>query len=189
MKITVALNQKSIKEAIKRLENAKKQLNNEMLKEFYLKCYEYFVGRANYVYLAQSDISDLVIAEIQSSWTYDLIPNGIKITNFADKAVYVEFGVGVVGEENKHSNADNAGYEYNISSSKKLADGSWIFRAYEDELDIPQSAIVASNYTANGRLRILTLGTKGVMYAFNALEDLRLEMPKIWKEIKVKYWG
>lgn len=188
MKITVGLNQKSVKNAINALKNAKKQLQGEMLDEFYKECYNYFVGRANY-HLLSSGIGDLVIAEIQSSWRYERTVNGAKFTNDAEKAVYVEFGVGLIGSESKHPNATATGYEYNVPSQSKLADGSWVFRSYEDELDIPQNAITSRDFTADGRLRILTSGTKGCFYAFNALEDLRLVYKKIWEEIKIKYWG
>lgn len=188
MKLKVELNKQSIKNAINALKTAKKQLQGEMLNEFYKECYNYFVSRANY-HLLSSGIGDLVIAEIQSSWHYEKTLNGAKFTNDAEKAVYVEFGVGSVGGESEHPNASETGYQYNVPSQSKLYDGSWVFKSYEDELDIPQKAITASNYTADGKLRILTSGTKGVWYAFNALEDLRLEYPKIWERIKIKYWG
>lgn len=188
MKIKVGLNKQSVKTAINALKTAKKQLQGEMLNEFYKECYNYFVSRANY-HLLSSDIGELVIAEIQSSWIFERTLNGAKFTNNAEKAVYVEFGVGIIGQGNKHPNADNTGYQYNKPSEKKLADGSWVFKSYEDELDIPQKAITAKDYTADGKLRILTSGTKGCFYAFNALEDLRLEYKNIWERIKIKYWG
>lgn len=201
MKIKVGLNQQSIKDALKTLKKAEKQLKGEMLNEFYKRCYDYFVSRANY-YLLSSGIGDLVIAEIQSGWQYvpimnlDIIGNnistykcGVKFINTAEKAVYVEFGVGIEGEENKHPNSTETNYQYNLPTKSKGADGSWQFKAYEDELDIPQSAIVSSQTKADGRLKILTYGTEGVWYAFNALEDLRLQYKNIWQEIKQKYWG
>ena len=188
MKLKVGLNKQSVKNAINALKNAKKQLQGEMLDEFYKECYNYFVSRANY-YLLSSDVGDLVISEIQSSWHYEKTISGAKFTNDAEKAVYVEFGVGIVGGENKHPNSSIAGYQYNKPSQSKLADGSWIFKSYEDELDIPQSAIISKKTMADGKLKILTSGTKGCFYAFNALEDLRLEYKNIWEKIKIKYWG
>ena len=188
MKIQIYLNKKSIDNAIKKLKKAKEQILNEMLKEFYKKCYDFFVGQANF-HLLSSGIGDLVIAEIQSSWSYVNTTLGIKIINNAEKAVYVEFGVGVVGKEKPHPNSINTNYEYNKPSDKKLYDGSWKFKSYEDELDIPQEAIIAKDYVVDGKMRVLTLGTKGVWYAYNALEDLRIEIPKIWENIKIKYWG
>ena len=184
----VRLNGKSIQSAIKRLETAKKQLQDKMLDEFYKECYNYFISQANF-HLLTSGIGDLVIAEIQSSWHYEKTANGATFTNDAEKAVYVEFGVGIVGQENQHPNADMAGYQYNKPSESKLVDGSWVFKSYEDELDIPQNAIVGRDFLSSGITRILTRGTKGTWYAFNALEDLRLEYKNIWQKIKEKYWG
>ena len=200
MKIQVSLNQKSIKDAIKQLKNAKKQLQGEMLNEFYKKCYDYFVSQANF-YLISSGLGDLVIAEIQSSWEYIKLGNlliegqpkfynGIQIRNTAEKAVYVEFGVGVVGEGNKHPNAEQTDYQYNVPSDSKFPiDDAWRFKAYEDELDIPQKAIISHDYTSDGRMRILTRGTEGVWYAHKALMDLRTQYRRFWEEIKIKYWG
>lgn len=191
MRIKIELNQKSINDAIKQLEKAKKQFSGVMLDEFYKECYKFFVEMANF-YLVGSGIGDLVIAEIQSSWNYVPITTpykGVRFVNTADKAVFVEFGVGVVGESNKHPNAVATAYEYNKPSNKKIIDGSWVFKSYEEELDIPKEAIISHNYDVEGKMRILTRGTKGCFYAFNALEDLRREIPSIWKKIKIKYWS
>lgn len=189
MKIQVSLNRKSIKNAIKQLNKAKKQLQGEMLNEFYKKCFNYFVSQANF-YLISSGIGDLVIAEIQSSWNYERTLNGAKFTNDAEKAVYVEFGVGIVGEGNKHPNAEQTDYQYNVPSKSKFPiDDAWRFKAYEDELDIPQKAIISHDYTSDGRMRILTMGTEGVWYAHKALMDLRTQYRRFWEDIKIKYWG
>lgn len=200
MKIQVSLNQTSINNAIKRLQEEKKRLTGVMLDEFYRKCFEFFVSQANF-YLTYSGLGDLVISEIQSSWEYmrignlliggdSKVYNGIQIKNVAEKAVFVEFGVGVVGEEKKHPNADATNYEYNVPSDSKFPiDDAWRFKAYEQELDIPQKAIISHDYTSDGRMRILTRGTEGVWYAHRALMDLRTQFRRIWEEIKIKYWG
>lgn len=188
MKINIRLNKSSIDNAIQTLKNAQKQLQGEMLDAFYLRCYEFFVSQANY-YLLSSGVGDLLIAEIQSSWHYEKVQNCFKIINNSEKAVYVEFGVGVVGGRDKHPNAQDTNYKYDVPSKSKQPDGSWMFRDYEEVLDIPQTAIISNDTLADGRMRIVTYGAKGTMYAFNALEDLRLEIPSIWEEIKIKYWG
>lgn len=188
MKIKLSLNEKSIDNAIKQFETAKKQLKDNLLTDFYLECYNYFVKRANF-YLSTSDIGDLVILDISNSWRFERTTTGAKFLNNAEKAVYVEFGVGIVGKQDEHPMASENSYEYNTKTPNKLYDDSWIFKSYEDELDIPNSAIISSNLVADGRMRILTRGTKGCFYAFNALDDLRLEMANIWKRVKIKYWG
>lgn len=201
MKIKVGLNKQSVKNAINALKTAKKQLQGEMLNEFYKECYNYFVGRANY-YLSLSDIGEVVKGHIQTSWSFEKTTSGAKIINNANIrklvggkyqevpiAVLVEFGVGIVGGGEKHPNATETGYEYNVPSEYKDYDGSWKFNTFEDELDIPHNAISYQLPNDEGGIWVKTYGTKGVWYAFNALEDLRLEYKNIWERIKIKYWG
>lgn len=185
MKLKIALNKKSIKNALNALETAKKQLQGEMLNEFYFECFRYFESRAK-DYLLSTSIGEQVANEIAFGWKYEKTKNGAIFRNDHEKAVYVEFGVGIVGQENKHTNAQKLGndYKYNIGS-KILPDGSWIFsKTSLDDLDILDRFII--NETEH---TIRTKGSSAIMYAFNALEDLRLEMPNIWQRIKVKYWG
>ena len=191
MKIKVGLNKQSVKNAINALKTAKKQLQGEMLNEFYKECYNYFVGRANY-YLSTADIGQLTKGDIQTSWRFERTVDGAKFVNDAQRAVFVEFGVGIVGERNEHPNANETFYLYNVPSYPKSYHGNtgaWSFNTTEEELDIPQSAIDYQLPNDNGGIWVKTYGTKGVWYAFNALEDLRLEYPKIWERIKIKYWG
>ena len=126
---------------------------------------------------------------------------GIRIVNNAEKAVFVEFGTGIVGGQEPHYNANEAspqGYVYNYPTGHKFADGSWVFFTNKDELDIPQSALIRNDLNIDTRyfnerdrdrtrLRVRTKGAVGVMYAFNALEDLRLEYPKIWEKVAKEY--
>ena len=191
MKLQVKLNQKSIKNAINSLKKAKKQLQGEMLNEFYYECYNYFVGRANY-YLSVADIGQLTKGDIETSWRFERTVDGAKFVNDAQRAVFVEFGVGIVGERKEHPNADKTFYWYNMPSVPKQMmgnTGAWMFNTTEEELDIPQDAIDYQLPNDDGGITVVTYGTKGVWYAFNALEDLRLEYPKIWERIKIKYWG
>ena len=185
MKIKVGLNKQSVKNAINALKTAKKQLQVEMLDEFYFECYLFFVEHCRQ-WLDTSTIGEEVKNEINIGWKYQRTKSGAKFVNNAEKAVYVEFGVGMVGKDNYHTNAKNLGndYKYNIGT-KILPDGSWIFSVSDDnEIDIQQGFIL--NRTEN---TVRTKGSPAVMYAFNALEDLRLEYPKIWEQIKIKYWG
>lgn len=195
MKIKVGLNQKSVKNTINALKTAKKQLQGEMLNEFYKECYNYFVSRANY-HLLSSDIGELVIAEIQSSWNFERTVNGAKFTNNAEKAVYVEFGVGYVGGNRPHTNAKELGnnYEYNVKPGGKYEgqyhnEDTWRFYVKnKNEVDLKEG-YYEEWYTKDNRIKIITEGSPAVMYAFNALEDLRLEYKNIWERIKIKYWG
>ena len=204
-KIQVRLNKQSVDNAIKELKAFEKNIK-KAFDSFYLECYNYFVNRAKY-YVELSDIGNLVKQKINSSWELQKSSNGVKFVNTANIqknvagekqtvpiAVLIEFGVGIVGQSNKHPLSSEVGYEYNIDTDYKDEDGSWTFWTNSKELDIPFSAV--EDYKNMGdrgkrgkRMVVTTRGTKGVWYAFNALEDLKLEIPKIWERIKKQVLG
>ena len=190
MKIKISLNKKNIDEALKKVKKLENQIN-VMVAEFYKACYNYFVNKANY-YLSIADIGQVTKGEIQNSWHFVKTTSGAKFINTAQRAVFVEFGVGIVGERNKHPNADNTFYLYNVESASKQAydyTGAWSFETSKDELDIPTNAIDYSLPTDDGGIWVRTYGTNGVWYAFKALEDLKLAYKELWKQIKIKYLG
>lgn len=191
MKINVDLNSNSIQNAINALRTAQKQLDREMPNDFLKTACEWIRERAN-ANLESSTIGSGVKADIQSSWVIGAPSNGtITMTNTADKAVYVEFGVGVVGAQNKHDNADETGYEYNVPSESKSANGRWVF-ASEDKtlIDLPIDSYKTKESKDKDFAWIITKGTKGAMYAYNAIVDFRdYGAKEVWQKIKVKYWG
>lgn len=190
MKIQFGFDVKSINKAVETLKKAKTQLMEQMLAELLNGCCEWLKSRANW-YLDLSDIGSVVKQDIQSNWQTAIINNVATLTNISDKAVFVEFGVGIVGGENEHPNADKTNYWYDLPTQHKDSRGGWRFNVdNESELDLPQSAIITQDDTYNGDLTIYTYGTKGVWYAFNALVDLKEYGAKeVWEEVKRKYWG
>ena len=182
MIITIGSDKKTLQEAKKKLQNIKKQIP-QMIDEFYYSCYLKFVEYCRN-YLFASTIGENIKSEIALGWEYQRTNSGATFINKTEKAVFVEFGVGVVGLDNYHSNAKKENYNYNIGS-KINADGSWIFNVTDkSDIDIESGFIL--NETEH---TVRTKGSPAVMYAFNALEDLRFEYPKIWENIKIKYWG
>ena len=195
MTIKIQLNQKSIQEAKNKLLQVKKALPLAM-NDFLENVAIWLIDRANF-HLNNSDIGENVKIEIRNGWVYNFTASGIKITNSTDKAVFVEFGVGIVGQSQEHPQASSEGYEYNVSSPAKQSDGSWHFFANEADLDIPKSAV---NWGLNGqgdtnRMSIYTKGTKGVWYAYNAIQDAKMELTRpnggeigtLWDKAKRKY--
>lgn len=195
-KIKVNLSQQSIENAIAQLEKEKQKFKSQIMRTFLNKCAVWFIDRANY-YVSALKIGDIVIEEIEKSWSFTIDNNICKIINTQEHAVYVEFGVGRVGEAKPHPNASETDYEYNVDSPYKGEDGEWAFFTEEQWLDIPMGDIVyKATYTdkdkrksPRDRLFVVTLGTQGAMYAYNALLDLKAEIPKLWKETKKIYWG
>ena len=200
MKINIQLNRKSIEQSKKQLIYVKK-LWARMQKDFFEDVAMWLINRAN-THLNNSDIGENVKIDIRNGWEYDFTPTGIKITNRTEKAVFVEFGVGIIGQTQSHPNASAEGYEYNEDSGSKSVDGAWTFYTNSNELDLPQSALLAHNWY-NGdrgkgkgqRLLIMTKGAKGVWYAYNAIVDAQMELTKsgggeigkMWRDIKARY--
>jgi hypothetical protein len=208
MKIEVGLNKQSIKNAIKQL-NAIKKTVPTMQQEFLMEVAHWITDRAN-DYIKSSDLGSLVKDQIRGSWSYEPTENGVKIVNNAQKqvanfgtvplAVLVEFGVGVVGQSQAHPNASAEGYEYNVDSGHKSADGSWQFWLNSDERDLPMSAFTDfgsyDDHRKGGkRMVVTTFGAKGGWYAYNAIVDAQMELAKsgggeigkIWRDIKSRY--
>lgn len=195
MKINIELNQKSIQEAKGKLLYVKKVLP-QITRDFLEDVAMWLIERAN-MHLNNSDIGENVKIDIRNGWVYNFTPTGLQITNSTEKAVFVEFGVGVVGQSQAHPQASAEGYEYNQDSPAKDNDGSWHFFANEADLDLPKSAI---DYGLNGkgsqnRMAIYTRGAKGVWYAYNAIVDANMELAKanggeigaLWEKAKSRY--
>lgn len=196
MKITVNLNQSSVRSAIAKLQKAKSQLPT-MLNELLMQSCEALIVLANQN-LEWVGIGDAVKEKIKLSWSYT-VKNGVAtLINEYQKAVYVEFGTGIVGEENPHKMASSAGYEYNVDSPYKDEQGRWTFYADLEELDLPIKGDERADITYfnepnrnSTRMLIRTSGAPATMFVFNAI--LRFKSEKhgktLWDGIKAKYWG
>ena len=174
-----------------------------MMRDFLEDVAVWVINRANF-HINKSDVGELVKLEIRNGWEYNFTNEGVLIRNSTDKAVFVEFGVGVVGQAKAHPNASAQSYEYNVDSGKKSTDGSWTFFTNEQELDLPQSAL-EEKYTyknprgkkgeGGNRLLVRTHGTQGVWYAYNAIVDAKVELSKanggeigaLWEKVKSRY--
>ena len=212
-KITIGLNTKDIQNARNYLLKLKSKIP-KMQQEFVMAVAKWIVKQAD-GYIDRADLGSLVKDKIKSGWDYEQTSNGIKIINNANVektiggqkqtvplAVLVEFGSGVVGQSEAHPNAITEGYEYNVDSGSKSVDGAWTFYTNSNELDLPQSALLAHNWYSGDRgkgkgqrLLITTKGAKGVWYAYNAIVDANMELAKanggeigkMWVDIKARY--
>ena len=191
MKINIALNPQSIKSAINQLKAVKKIIPT-MISEFLTECCKWIINRANEI-LGNVNIGVNVIDDIQSNWTYEVTENSAKIVNSSGKAAFVEFGVGIVGQDDKHPWADLAGYEYNLESESKNSNGEWHFFRNADNLDLPQGSYdtdwVTGKYESRNRMHIWSRGATGSMYLYNAFMDLQTTgaMKQIWDKVIVRY--
>lgn len=192
MKIDVQLNTQSIQKAIESLKKAENQLKTKMIPDFLVECCKWFIQRANR-YLDKSQIGQNIVNEIKNSWSYTVSLDGksARVVNDDDHAVFVEFGVGLVGGQIPHPMASVEGYEYNQDTAKKRYDGYWVFNV-ESESDVDMQQGYISKNAKNGGLWIITKGSWGELYAYRTLMDFSLEkkvLQGLWKKIKLRYWG
>lgn len=185
MKINVSLNQKSIKDAISALRYVKKTIPI-LLDDFLEEVAKWLIARAN-EHLEVADIGENVKLEIKNSWKYERTATGMLITNNADQAAFVEFGVGLVGQQHQHFNASqNPDYNYN-TGSKIREDGTWIFNPEsDDDIDIQAKYILR-----RGETTVTTRGQPAVMYAYDAIVDIKSgdTLKRIWEKNKKRYFG
>jgi hypothetical protein len=203
MKIKVQLSVKSVKNAIQRLEKRKKLLQSEEVwKEFLFGCCEELIRLAN-ANIENYDIGVNVKNDIINSWEYASSFNGNKIVlrNKSEKGVFVEFGVGIVGEQEPHPLAAQEGYEYNVPSNAKdraalqgFEYGTWIFYKNAKDLDLPSSAlddrIIFNEPSRNSeRMLIRTKGTPATMFLFKAVQQFKAQnlAKDIWQRAINKY--
>ena len=194
-KITIGLNKKDIEIAKKYILRLKKQIP-KMQNEFLENVAQWLINRAN-MYLNHSDIGENVKNDIINGWEYNFTANGIKIINKSQKSVFVEFGVGVVGQSQSHPQASEEGYEYNVDSYYKdrKGTGTWVFKSSLENLDLPRDNVEFAYNESETDYAIVTRGATGVWYAYNAIVDARMELSKfnggeigeIWEKIKSRY--
>lgn len=190
MKISFGFDVKSINKAIETIEKVKKQYDEQIVAELLNGCSRWLVDRANEL-LALTDIGAEVKAGIMNGWSVVQSGNTAVIINTDDKAVFVEFGVGTIGDKAEHPNANKAGYLYDLPTIHKNEQGGWRFTVNDKtELDLPSTAIINQDDTDDLRIEIYTMGAKGAMYAYNALVDLHdYGAKEVWEQIKKKVWG
>ena len=198
---TYSLNPASSKAALDQVLVYRKYFR-KMMDELLEYVCEWIINRAN-DYIEMSGIGSLVKLDIRNAWSYAVINGNAVIENNADKAVFVEFGVGIVGENNPHPQSAEQSYQYNVPSESKLYDGSWYFWTNSNELDLPLSAVFdrrgfddfrGRKREKGKRMVVGTQGAKGTMYAYNAIVDAQVELQKkngdfaiAWQKIKERY--
>ena len=165
--INIGFDTKSIRQAIKEIENIRKKFSKNIPKIYLKKCADYVISRAN-EYLSNYNIDGEIIDDIKTHWdTETLTNNTIRVFNNSDKAVFIEFGVGRIGSISSHPNANETGYQYNLPSSAKSTSGRWAF----DVRDKNGIDLVKGYYKHRGN-SVVTSGSPANMYLYNATLDL-----------------
>lgn len=188
MKIQVELNTKSISNAIRKLKRIEYTVQRTLVPEFVKACCEWIIERAKW-YVDNSDIGANVKNDINSHWSYVLTGDAARILNDSDKAVFVEFGVGAMGEAIPHDNAKEAGYNYNVNNHKY-----WVYPVDSlDDVDMHEGYLSREDTKGRGMIWIITKGSWRVMYAHQAIIDAKEslmhngELVQIWRRLEARY--
>lgn len=187
--ITVELNSKSIKKAIKQIQNIQKKIPNLIDELLYESCV-WIRNQAN-IYLEASGLNAGFIYEIEQGWQpiTKRLDGSFLLTN-RGRGYAVEFGIGIKGQGTYNGEVPPQ-YEYNINTQYKNDDGSWIFKVEDiDMLDIKRENVLPRKNTGEviyeeGRT-IRTDGQPAIMFCFNAIVDFKTNniAKYIWEKIK-----
>lgn len=187
-RISFGLDKKSIKEAIKKINAVKKEfLNGTIIYDFLEGVCKWLIFKAS-TYVKNSDIGENVKQDINSHWSYVIKGNQATIINDSMQAVFVEFGVGTMGEQIPHDNANKAEYEYNVNTQYY-----WAYPA-DDLEDVDMHKGYIAKERKDGGFWIITKGSWRVMYGYQAIVDARQDLQnpngqiaQIWKTVKTRY--
>lgn len=170
-KLSFDLSAKSVNAVIKKLKKDIELLQGSVNQEF-IRLSLLWIRTKAIENLTASEIDNIIVDKILQGFEIEVHANYGKLINSESKAVYIEFGVGIEGA-GSHPAANTAGYEYNVPSNKKHADGSWTFkRRIASGIDIkPENFEEAERAYGNTVLIITTYGQKGELYLYNAVMD------------------
>lgn len=161
------------------------------------KCVAKIIELANQN-LMITDIGSEVKALIQSSWQISpVVGNRIVLSNNAEfesgknLAVFVEFGVGIVGQGNKHTLANQANYEYNVLTEAKDQNGRWFYtlQGGEDRMNIESNYY--QGYSTENGLQFSTQGTPATMFLYKAWKLFETSglYKTLWEQAKAEVIG
>lgn len=196
MRIKISLDKKSIKSAIEQVKTVQKKVKTDLPKVYLQKCVSRIIEIANRN-LSMTDIGSEAMTLIQTSWNISpIVGNKIILSNNAEFeqgkniAVFVEFGVGVVGEWQNHTLANEANYQYNVPSYSKLWD-KWYFTL---EGGAERMNIESNYYESQNTKAGVMYGTKGspaTMFLYKAWKEFETSglYKTLWEEAKAEVIG
>lgn len=184
-RININFDTKSIKEAIKEFQTIQKKMKSDIPEIFLNKCLDQIILLAENNLNATS-LDRGIIANITGGWQRQVKGNSATLINNSDKAVFIEFGVGVVGQRSPHPKASEENYEYNKESASKMYGGAWRFK--NDSWlgsDIMNEYVISYDMALGGDEYITTEGQPAQLYLYNALMDMQSQghFKRIWNEV------
>lgn len=193
MRIKINLSTNSIRNAINQTRELQRKIQNDLPKVFLQMCVDWIVKEANRNLWATT-VGDEVKVLIQGSWTIEqptsnkiILSNNAEIEDGKNLAVFVEFGVGIVGQGRKHKKAEEADYEYNVITPWKDQFGAWAFTLEEGERYMN---IESGFYQLHPRKpnRFETKGTPATMFLYKAWKTFETSgvYKTLWEQAKAK---
>lgn len=192
MRINIDLSKKSIENAIKQIKAVQKKVQNDLPRVFLQKCVEWIKAESdNNLFRIPMDYE--IISLIQKNWVVSpVVENTITLSNTAQYeagkniAVFVEFGVGSVGQSKSHEKADEANYEYNVPSRYKHSDGKWNFNAHHQQyaIDLNKGYYYIYQRNNSGQITAVTKGSPANMFLFKAVKSFETSgiYQKLWEQ-------
>ena len=198
MRINIDLSKKSIENAIKQIKTVQKKVQKDLPRVYLEKCVNEIIKLANENLMA-TNIGSRVQSLIQSSWQISpVVGNKITLSNTAqfeagkNLAVFVEFGVGIVGQENSHELAKEANYQYNVPSSSKKSNGQWSFGTADNEsyMNLERGYYETYNF-GDGVLTIVTKGSPATLFLYKAWKTFETTglYKTLWEQAKAEVIG
>lgn len=178
------LDLRTVDKAIKQIEQYQKRMQTELIPEFLKRCAEALIEIANKNIAGLPYESD-IISGLQNSWKTETSDDGKVVTliNEYDKAVYIEFGTGIVGKTQSHKEAEEAGYQYDVNGH---GEKGWRFIHLVDEpIDLPESSYSGKAIDHTGMwFNIHTTGAPASMFLYQAATNfIEYKVYKrVWKE-------
>lgn len=197
MRIHIELSKKSIKNAIKQIKAVQKKVQKDLPRVYLQKCVNEIILLANQN-LMGTNIGNEVKSLIQSSWEISpIVANKITLSNTAEFesgkniAVFVEFGVGRVGDSKPHKLSGEANYEYNVFSMRKDPYDRWTYtlEGGEDRMNIE------SGYYEGGKkdkgFYFKTAGSPSTMFLYKAWKTFETSgmYKELWEQAKREVIG
>lgn len=214
MRINIELSKKSVENAIKQIKAVQKKIQNELPKVYLQKCVEWIRLQADNN-ISATPIDGEIISLIKRSWYISpVVGNIIKISNTAkyqdgkNVAVFVEFGVGIVGQSSskepdfEKEAIAKSGYQYNLPSEYKRSsrnpnskyhknENAWSFYISPDKGVDLHSGYYEEYQTNSGNTKIVTAGSPATMFLFKAWKSFETTgiYKTLWQEAKAEVIG
>lgn len=182
------LDLRTLDKALKQIEQYQKRLR-ELIPDFLKACAETVRDMANNI-VDTLGYDEIIKSGIKNGWLPIEKGETVVLENAYDKAVYIEFGTGLMGSAHAHDEARESGYEYDV---KKHGMKGWNF-VYDANEGLDVLNVDENNFTRltkgkkAGMVIVHTVGAPASMFLYQAATEFaeRKVYERVWKEFASK---